>query len=579
MRVIFNMVMKDFNHLSTVFEQDLTDNPYELHPRPQFKREKYISLNGWWDFCVQSKDGSKGKNKKILVPFAPESRISGVFQEINKGDKLIYNRSFTIGKDFNKGKVVLHVDECDQSIIVILNGKEIYEGEGVLPHSIDVTQFLQEENNLQIIAKDDMDKDVPYGKQSEKRGGMWYTKTSGIKKSVWLESMPQLHITDLKILTDLTGVMLTVKGGVDKKTVIINGKEFEFYGEQTRIDVEDPILWSPDNPHLYYFDLISGEDKISSYFGLREISVSKINERYAILLNGEPIFCNGVLDQGYYSDGIWLPSTEKGFEHDILTMKECGFNTLRKHIKLEPDIFYYYCDKYGMLVFQDMINNGKYNFFIDTALPTVFLKRGVKHFASKRRRQFFIDTSLKIIDSLYNHPSVVYYTIFNEGWGQFAEKECYELFVSADSSRLYDTTSGWFKKQCTDVESDHVYFKKVKVKKTNKPWLLTEFGGYSYKIQEHSFNKKKNYGYKYFDNGESFNETLIKLYEEQIIPAINGGLCGCILTQVSDVEDETNGLMTYDRKVIKVNKEKINKTCMKLYKAFNDRAIKPEEKE
>ncbi len=557
-----------FNHLSTVFEQELTDNPYNEHPRPQFRRESFISLNGWWNFCVQSKKGEIKANEKILVPFAPESRISGVFKHIKKGDSLVYKRTFSIDKSFNKGKVVLHVDECDQNIKVKLNGKEIYQGEGVLPHEIDVADYLREENFIEIIAKDDLDREIPYGKQREKRGGMWYTKTSGIKKSVWLESMPQNHIESLKIDTDLNGVNLTVKGGCDKKTVVICDKEYEFFGEQIRIDLPNPKLWSPNTPNLYYFDLISGDDKVSSYFGLREIFIGEIGDKKMILLNGKPIFCHGLLDQGYYSDGIYLPATKKGFEYDILQMKECGFNTLRKHIKLEPEIFYYYCDKYGMLVFQDMINSGNYNFLIDTALPTLFLKKGVRHRASKRRKELFLNTCLGVISQLYNHPSVVYYTIFNEGWGQFAEKECYDLLKKADRTRIYDTTSGWFKKNCTDVESDHVYFKKIKTKKTKKPWILSEFGGYSYKIKEHSFNQEKTYGYKYFDNEKDFNYALISLYERQIIPAIKGGLCGCILTQVSDIEDETNGLLTYDRKVLKVNKEKIGKTSARIYDAF-----------
>lgn len=557
------------NHLKTPFEEELGEIPFSEHPRPQFKREKYLTLNGWWDFFIESKNGTKREKGKILVPFAPESRISGVFCQIEKGDNLVYSRKFTLDSGFNVGKVILHVDECDQSVKIILNNKQVYNGEGVLYHTIDITDFLQEENTLEIIAKDDLDYDIPYGKQSKKRGGMWYTKTSGIKKSVWLESMPTISINSLKIDTDVNGVTITVLGGEDKKSVISDGKTYDFNGDKIRIDVEDAKLWTPENPHLYYFDLLSGKDKVSSYFGLREFAVKKVGDKKVLSLNDKPIFCHGLLDQGYYSDGIYLPATKEGFKTDILSMKKCGFNTLRKHIKLEPEIFYYYCDKYGMLVFQDMINNGKYSFIIDTALPMVFLKKGISHMATKRRKKLFVDTSLGILDALYNHPSVVYYTIFNEGWGQFGEKECYDILKRADKTRVYDTTSGWFKKKCTDVESDHVYFKKIKQKKTDKPWILSEFGGYSYKIKEHAFNTEKTYGYKYFDDKVKFNDALYNLYSNEIIPAIKSGLSGSIYTQVSDVEDETNGLLTYDRKILKVDEEKFSNLSKTLYNEFD----------
>jgi beta-galactosidase/beta-glucuronidase len=252
-------------------------------------------------------------------------------------------------------------------------------------------------------------------------------------------------------------------------------------------------------------------------------------------------------------------------------MKSCGFNTLRKHIKLEPALFYYYCDKYGMLVFQDMVNSGKYNFIIDTALPTVFLKKGVRRRASKKRKENFLKACSGVLEGLYNHPSVVYYTIFNEGWGQFDEKGCYNFLKSIDKTRICDTTSGWFKSRHTDVESDHVYFKKVKIKnRCDKPWVLSEFGGYSYKIKENSFNLTKTYGYKFFDNQENYENALVNLYEKEILPCAKAGLNGAVLTQLSDVEDETNGLLTYDRKVLKVSATRIKKVCDKVISAFNE---------
>lgn len=252
-------------------------------------------------------------------------------------------------------------------------------------------------------------------------------------------------------------------------------------------------------------------------------------------------------------------------------MKECGFNMLRKHIKLEPDLFYYYCDTLGMAVFQDFINNGKYSFLIDTALPTVFLKNGFEHKTTPRRAKEFKETSEGIVSALYNHPSVVYYTIFNEGWGQSGADENYTHFKALDPTRIYDSTSGWFKKNLSDVESEHIYFKKLDLKPAeNRPLVLSEFGGYSYKIDEHSFNLDNTYGYKFFKDGAKFQKGIRDLYIGEVLPAItNCGLSAAVLTQVSDVEDETNGLLTYDRAVLKVDPKEMQNINSALQTEFN----------
>jgi hypothetical protein len=242
---------------------------------------------------------------------------------------------------------------------------------------------------------------------------------------------------------------------------------------------------------------------------------------------------------------------------------------LRKHIKIEPEIFYYYCDKLGMIVFQDLVNSGKYSFLIDTALPTVFLKKGVSHRASKKRRHYFEKTAEETINLLYNHPSVCYYTLFNEGWGQYDASRLFREMKTLEPTRVWDATSGWFQTGESDVLSEHIYFKPIKLKNDSRPLVLSEFGGFSLKIEDHSFNLRNTYGYRFFTDTEKFSEALEKLYLDEVVPAIEKEhLCALVLTQVSDVEDETNGLLTYDRKVLKVSEEMMLGIKEKLNNAF-----------
>ncbi|MBE6727986.1 MAG: glycoside hydrolase family 2 [Ruminococcaceae bacterium] len=558
--------------LETDFEKELekSEIPFCEYPRPQLKRDSFLCLNGKWNFKIKN-NGKVTFSGDILVPFVPESRISGIERSIKKRDILVYERTFTLEKSFLRDRLMLHIGACDQYTTVFVNGRAVGENiGGYLPFCFDITDYVTEnENVITVEAKDPLCKDLPYGKQTEKRGGMWYTKISGIWQTVWLESVPDNFIEKIKITPNLCGVDIEVFGGEQQKTISFEGVDYNFSGEKFRLNVENPILWSPDNPHLYEFMITSGKDTVKSYFGLRTVSIEQINGRPLIFLNGKPLFFNGLLDQGYFSDGIFLPASESGFKFDILSAKKCGFNMLRKHIKMEPQLFYYYCDKYGMLIFQDMINCGKYSFLIDTALPTIGIKKQLPRRFSKRCKSEFESSAFGILENLYNHPSVVYYTIFNEGWGQFSADECYKKFKEFDSTRIYDTTSGWFQKNLSDVQSEHIYFKRIKFKKSyNRPLILSEFGGYSCKIENHSFNLDKTYGYRFFESRSEFESALVSLYEDEIIPAIKNGLCGAVLTQLSDVEDETNGLLTYDRKVLKVDEKRIKRLCDKLYDDF-----------
>ncbi len=555
--------------LRTPFEDD-NSTDWTEYPRPQMKRDSYMSLCGEWELSVIS--GDEIDLGKIKVPFPPESRLSGIEREKKRFEVYKYTKKFTLPEEMRDGRIILHFGAVDQIFMLKIgeHNLDILAG-GYLPVEFDITDYLSDgENTIGVDVIDDLDTDLAYGKQSKKRGGMWYTPISGIWQAVWLEAVPENYIKRIKMTPSLDSVKFKIKGGADEKVITLaDGKQYRFRGDEFELKIENPHLWTPEDPYLYEFTLESSEDKIGSYFALRTVGTAKIGGKSYITLNEKPYFFHGLLDQGYYSDGIYTPATPEGYRYDILKMKELGFNMLRKHIKVESELFYYYCDKYGMIVFQDMVNSGKYNFLIDTALPTIGLKKGITHRASDVRRTTFETDSAMTVRLLYNHPSVVYYTIFNEGWGQFDADENYRRLKALDPSRIWDATSGWFAEKESDVQSEHIYFKKLDLKNNpDRPLVLSEFGGYSCKIEGHSFNLDKTYGYSFFTDTEKFGEALKSLYLDEVIPMIDRGLCAAVYTQVSDVEDETNGLVTYDRQVVKVNKNDMLEIADKINEAF-----------
>ncbi|MBR6502311.1 MAG: glycoside hydrolase family 2 [Clostridia bacterium] len=548
------------------------NTPWGEYPRPQFKRDSYFNLNGEWNLSVLKNDVLSPVGT-ITVPYPPESELSGIKRPLENDEQYVYTKTFSFEPDFIKNHIILHFGAVDQIAEVKINDLSVGEHiGGYLPFSFDITSLILEgENTITVTVTDKLDLELAYGKQRKKRGGMWYTPISGIWQTVWIESVCQKYVENISIKTNNNHVKFTVCGGEDTKTIIIGDDSYTFNGSEFEIDVKDAIMWSPENPHLYYFELISGHDHINSYFALRDIEIKKIGDKAFICLNGKPYFFNGLLDQGYYQDGIYTPRSADEYKKDIMLAKDLGFNMLRKHIKIEPDIFYYYCDKYGMIVFQDMVNSGKYNFFIDTALPTIGLKKGITHRASKYRREHFEQSSKETIALLQNHPCVCYYTIFNEGWGQYDADRIYTVLKTLDPSRVWDATSGWFTEKLSDVKSEHVYFKKLKLKSDgSRPLVLSEFGGYSYKIMEHAFNQNKTYGYRFFDDKEKFLEAIKSLYLDEVIPNIKNGLCATVLTQISDVENETNGLITYDREVVKVDADTMQNLSNLVNQAFMD---------
>ena len=538
--------------------------PWDVYPRPTLRRDSYLCLNGWWDYTVTSNHELPILYEKtIRVPYCPESLLSGVHEVPQKGNYLFYRRTFSLPKDFCKDRVLLHFGASDQVTFVWVNGVEVgsHVG-GYTSFSLDITDCLAEENTIVVRVRDDLDEKFPYGKQKYKRGGMWYTPVSGIWQTVWLESVPAEYVRSLEVTTDDHGATIHAHGVADGTVSVVTPDgvmECVLQGGVARVELSAPRLWCPEDPYLYEYTVTTASDTVSSYFAVRRLDTRVVEGVPRLCLNGKPIFFHAVLDQGYWSDGLFTPPLPTCYAWDAEKMQALGFNTLRKHIKIEAEQFYYDCDRLGMLVWQDMVNNGRYSFLRDTALPTI----GLKKLCDKRMhrnalsRALFERTMEQTVAQLKKHPCIVGWTIFNEGWGQFDSQRMYERMKELDNTRFIDTASGWFKGADSDVVSEHVYFKPYRFVKGDKPVFLSEFGGYSYKPEGHVFNTEKTYGYRLFSEQDAYMDAVEKLYREEIVPAVSKGLCGAVYTQLSDVEDETNGLYSYDRRICKVDKARM----------------------
>ncbi len=548
-------------------------SPHAYYPRPSLERESFLCLNGEWDFAITDSPDTSSYNEKILVPFPPESSLSGIGRTPRRGEYLHYRRNITLNEDFKNDRIILHFGAVDGECEIYIDGKRLAEVSlGILPISLDVTDSLAGgEATLEVMVYDALDKSLPYGKQRRRRGGMWYTPHSGIWQSVWLESVPEEYIRELKITPTQNSVTVAIQGGKEHKMLMLDsGEVYEFDGNICKIEPKEIHEWSPECPYLYYFTLECGRDRVRSYFALREVGVGITDGKPHITLNGKPYLFNGLLDQGYYSDGLVLPASADAYLDDITLAKSLGFNMLRKHIKIEPEIFYYLCDREGIAVFQDMVNNGSYSFIRDTALPTLGLQRLPDAFIPRKRitREVFKAAMTATASHLYNHPSIVYYTIFNEGWGQFSADKMYELLKSYDKTRIIDATSGWFRQKKSDVDSRHIYFKRLRIKRQNgRPAVLSEFGGYSYRVPGHTATDK-NYGYRLYKTREEFECGFYRLYEDEVAPLIKEGVSALVYTQLSDVEDETNGLITYDRECVKLDASRCAEVMKKIKEGF-----------
>ena len=553
----------------------MSQQPLSEYPRPQFKRDSYICLNSYWEYAIkQTEEIPSVYDGQILVPYSPEVEKSGVGKLVMPEDYLFYHLKYEIPKDFIKDKVILHFGAVDQIAEVFINGEfAVKHVGGFLPFSIDIKPFLKD-NNVEIVLRVKDTTNSSYhssGKQSLKPEGIWYKQQSGIYMPVWMESVKEGYIEKLKITPDIDSNSVNIRFTSSIKTakILLEGKEIIVEADKDNIiQIDNPILWSPENPHLYEFVITNDVDKVSSYFAMRKMSLIK-NEKgkLVIALNNKEYFMKGVLDQGYYQDGLLTSNSDEDYINDIMLVKNLGFNVSRKHIKIESLRWYYHCDRLGLLVWQDFVNGcTKYDFWLNQVPLFVRYKindhRYKKFFREneegrKEAYQEFLDT----IDLLYNSPCIVLWTIFNEAWGQFDAKEMYEKLKQVDPTRLYDHASGWHDQGSSDVKSMHIYKWKVKVpskrKIKNRAFVCSECGAYILDKRLKEAKKKEGFIYLLFNNKEDFQKEYIRFINEEIIPAKKNGMSAFIYTQLSDVEEEMNGFITYDRKEIKVDPEVI----------------------
>lgn len=577
-------------------KQAMCENPLPEYPRPQMIRENWINLNGMFDFAItdEEKEWCEEYTEQIRVPFAVESCLSGVCKRVSKDDRLWYRKKFVLSGAFEGKRTLLHFGAVDWECDVYINKKEVgsHIG-GYCPFTIDITDALKEgENELVVRVFDPTDEGWQNrGKQASESHGFWYTSTSGIWQTVWLEAVAEDYVSSYKLTTDIDegflGIKTDVIGEGQLKIKVLDGETVVTECEiekDAKVPVPNAKLWSPESPFLYDFVLElskSGKvvDSVKGYFGMRKFSIAE-HEGYArLFLNNKPYFQKGLLDQGYWSDGQLTPPTDEAMIYDIEKMKDLGFNMLRKHIKVEPARWYYHCDRLGMLVWQDMVSGGKaLNLFHAGALPNIYgvlsplvnLTKKDNAYKTFNRgniewRVQFEDELFEMIDSLYNYTSICCWVPFNEGWGQFDAKRIGDAIKAYDPSRFVDHASGWYDQKGCDFRSIHKYILPfVMPKYDGRPIVLSEFGGYSQKLEGHVWNWEKSFGYQMYDSKEKLTAAYKKLHEKQIIPAIKKGLSATVYTQVSDVEFEVNGMLTYDREIVKLDEDIVKELNAKM---------------
>ncbi|MFB0918742.1 MAG: glycoside hydrolase family 2 TIM barrel-domain containing protein [Clostridiaceae bacterium] len=560
------------------------------YPRPQLQREKgsWQILNGEWGYKVikgnhldsdyeKIYEELKFKDGIIEVPFSMETELSGVGKQLKPDETLLMMKVFNKEVKEN-GKYILHFGAVDQKCRIWLNGSEMgYHEDGYLPFSFDITASIkQSENELVIAIVDESDQSyLPWGKQKLERQQIWYTAQSGIWQTVWLECIPEDYIEKVNFVYDGTsGVNVNLSKTGDKNIILtifeptlagmynpdfLSGTYKPIKVQEiingSKVEIDTVKKWSPEEPWLYPVKLEYGEDVVFTYTGLRTIGIKEDNSSIKkMTLNEDIYFQTGVLDQGYYKDGLYTPADEETVIDELKMLKSMGFNMVRKHIKIEPYRWYFHCDRLGLIVWQDMVSGGsKYNPLYIQILPFIGIHLSDKKYGrfgrnDKKSREAAVRHQTEVIKNLEFFPSIGMWVISNEGWGQFDSVDLAMAAKKQDPTRVVDHASGWHDQKGPDFNSPHVYYKPIKLKYDGRPIILSEFGGYSYPVPGHT--PEKPFGYRMYKDRKSYNSAVSELYLKQILPYKNI-LSGIVYTQLSDVEDEVNGLVTFDRQIVK----------------------------
>ncbi len=571
--------------------------PHNEYPRPQLVRKNWTNLNGLWQYAVTPVINDEKiptiNEGNILVPFAVESALSGVGKTVGKDSVLWYQRNINVTNEQRKGRLLLHFGAVDWQATVFVNGQQVGEHKGGYdPFYFDITTALVKGTQQNIVVKvwDPVDEGPqPRGKQVKKPRGIWYTPVTGIWQTVWLETVPDAYIVSTRQTPDIDKAQLTVTVSTQNRisgdiiTVTAYNKGIEVATAVTEADdatislsVPNPVLWTPETPFLYDLKITitrNGKivDEAGSYFAMRKISVAKdALGIQRILLNNHFVFQYGPLDQGWWPDGLYTAPTDAALEFDIVATKKMGFNMIRKHVKVEPARWYYYADKLGILVWQDM-PSGDLGGNVWDMRPGQISGGLLDKVRSNESENIFRTEWAAIIKSLYNFPSIVVWVPFNEAWGQFKTEEIVAFTSKLDNNRLINGASGGNYTKTGHILDIHNYpepqMPDPEIFGGRQALVLGEFGGLGLPLEGHTWQEKNNWGYQSFKNNTELEEKYTRFINdiEKLIPL---GLSAAIYTQTTDVEIETNGLLTYDRKIYKIAAEKLNGLHKKLYR-FN----------